>query len=99
MNKYGVVLDDFGMETMLDKLMVDFIRPISKGELAFRSQVCIHLSLLVLSLILISLLKNVLQFSFLGLGDQTLILIMVLSLNMGSIEMLTWVSDCIQVYF
>ncbi|KAG6391660.1 hypothetical protein SASPL_149417 [Salvia splendens] len=30
MNKYGVVLDDFGMETMLEKLMVDFIRPISK---------------------------------------------------------------------
>ncbi|KAL0463525.1 UNVERIFIED_CONTAM: DExH-box ATP-dependent RNA helicase DExH17 [Sesamum latifolium] len=30
MNKYGAVLDDFGMETMLDKLMEDFIRPISK---------------------------------------------------------------------
>lgn len=30
MNKYGVVLDDFGMETMLDKVMEDFIRPISK---------------------------------------------------------------------
>ncbi|KAL6573751.1 hypothetical protein OROHE_002210 [Orobanche hederae] len=30
MNKYGVVLDDFGMETMLDKLMEDFIRPMSK---------------------------------------------------------------------
>ncbi|KAL1531878.1 2-oxoglutarate and iron-dependent oxygenase domain-containing protein cp2 [Salvia divinorum] len=30
MNKYGVVLDDFGMETMLEKLMVDFMRPISK---------------------------------------------------------------------
>lgn len=31
MNKYGAVLDDFGMETMLEKLMEDFIRPISKG--------------------------------------------------------------------
>ncbi|KAL3631370.1 hypothetical protein CASFOL_024354 [Castilleja foliolosa] len=30
MNKFGVVLDDFGMETMLDKLMEDFIRPMSK---------------------------------------------------------------------
>ncbi|XAR72300.1 Procollagen-lysine 5-dioxygenase [Bertholletia excelsa] len=30
MNKFGVVLDDFGLETMLDKLMEDFIRPISK---------------------------------------------------------------------
>ncbi|XP_057960507.1 2-oxoglutarate and iron-dependent oxygenase domain-containing protein CP2-like isoform X2 [Malania oleifera] len=30
MNKYGAVLDDFGLETMLDKLMDDFIRPLSK---------------------------------------------------------------------
>ncbi|CAA0817202.1 2-oxoglutarate (2OG) and Fe(II)-dependent oxygenase superfamily protein [Striga hermonthica] len=30
MNKYGVVLDDFGMETMLDKFMEDFIRPLSR---------------------------------------------------------------------
>eukprot|EP00258_Populus_trichocarpa_P021638 XP_024437657.1 uncharacterized PKHD-type hydroxylase At1g22950 isoform X4 [Populus trichocarpa] len=30
MNKYGAVLDDFGLETMLDKLMDGFIRPISK---------------------------------------------------------------------
>ncbi|KAM7487684.1 hypothetical protein LguiB_025168 [Lonicera macranthoides] len=30
MNKYGAVLDDFGLETMLGKLMEDFIRPISK---------------------------------------------------------------------
>ncbi|XP_052199087.1 2-oxoglutarate and iron-dependent oxygenase domain-containing protein CP2-like [Diospyros lotus] len=30
MNKYGAVLDDFGLETMLDKLMEDFIRPISR---------------------------------------------------------------------
>ncbi|CAL5396646.1 unnamed protein product [Camellia sinensis] len=29
MNKYGVVLDDFGLENMLEKLMEDFIRPIS----------------------------------------------------------------------
>lgn len=32
MNKYGAVLDDFGLETMLDKLMDDFIRPISRGN-------------------------------------------------------------------
>ncbi|KAF5181018.1 2-oxoglutarate and iron-dependent oxygenase domain-containing protein [Thalictrum thalictroides] len=30
MNKYGAVLDDFGLETMLDHLMNNFIRPISK---------------------------------------------------------------------
>ncbi|XP_057731985.1 2-oxoglutarate and iron-dependent oxygenase domain-containing protein ICU11-like [Arachis stenosperma] len=30
MNKFGVVLDDFGMESMLDKLMKDFIRPLSR---------------------------------------------------------------------
>ncbi|RAL40219.1 unnamed protein product [Cuscuta campestris] len=29
MNKFGAVLDDFGMENVLDKLMEDFIRPIS----------------------------------------------------------------------
>ncbi|KAJ3695721.1 hypothetical protein LUZ60_001098 [Juncus effusus] len=30
MNKYGLVLDDFGMENMLAKLMEDFVCPISK---------------------------------------------------------------------
>ncbi|MED6127681.1 2-oxoglutarate and iron-dependent oxygenase domain-containing protein icu11 [Stylosanthes scabra] len=30
MNKFGAVLDDFGMESMLDKLMKDFIRPLSR---------------------------------------------------------------------
>lgn len=30
MNKYGAVLDDFGLETMLDKLMEAYIRPLSK---------------------------------------------------------------------
>ncbi|TKY61025.1 PKHD-type hydroxylase [Spatholobus suberectus] len=30
MNQYGVVLDDFGLQTMLDKLMEDFICPLSK---------------------------------------------------------------------
>ncbi|KAJ9563594.1 hypothetical protein OSB04_008754 [Centaurea solstitialis] len=30
MNKYGAVLDDFGMESMLEKLMEDFVRHISK---------------------------------------------------------------------
>lgn len=29
MNKYGAVLDDFGLESMLDSLMEEFIRPIS----------------------------------------------------------------------
>lgn len=30
MNKYGAVLDDFGLEPMLHKLMEDFLRPLSK---------------------------------------------------------------------
>ncbi|EPS63335.1 hypothetical protein M569_11448, partial [Genlisea aurea] len=30
LNKYGSVLDDFGLETMLDKVVEDYIRPISK---------------------------------------------------------------------
>ncbi|GKV47294.1 hypothetical protein SLEP1_g54207 [Rubroshorea leprosula] len=30
MNKFGAVLDDFGLEAMLDRLMEDFIRTISK---------------------------------------------------------------------
>ncbi|KAM7271741.1 hypothetical protein ACFE04_030955 [Oxalis oulophora] len=30
MKKFGAVLDDFGMETMLDKFMKDFISPLSK---------------------------------------------------------------------
>ncbi|KAG2315859.1 hypothetical protein Bca4012_066707 [Brassica carinata] len=30
MNKYGAVLDDFGLDSMLDKLMESFIRPITK---------------------------------------------------------------------
>lgn len=30
MNQYGAVLDDFGLETMLDKLMNDFIRPLAR---------------------------------------------------------------------
>ncbi|XP_068643112.1 2-oxoglutarate and iron-dependent oxygenase domain-containing protein CP2-like isoform X1 [Aristolochia californica] len=30
MNKYGAVLDDFGLEAMLDKLMEEFVCPISK---------------------------------------------------------------------
>uniref|UniRef100_A0A7N0UDG3 Fe2OG dioxygenase domain-containing protein n=1 Tax=Kalanchoe fedtschenkoi TaxID=63787 RepID=A0A7N0UDG3_KALFE len=31
MNRYGAVLDDFGFETMLDKMMDSYIRPISKA--------------------------------------------------------------------
>ncbi|CAN8258923.1 unnamed protein product [Cochlearia groenlandica] len=30
MNKYGAVLDDFGLDAMLDKIMENYIRPISK---------------------------------------------------------------------
>ncbi|CAL5186621.1 unnamed protein product [Lathyrus oleraceus] len=30
MNKFGAVLDDFGLEPMLDKLMDDFVRPLSR---------------------------------------------------------------------
>ncbi|XP_045792678.1 2-oxoglutarate and iron-dependent oxygenase domain-containing protein CP2-like [Trifolium pratense] len=30
MNRYGAVLDDFGLEPMLDRLMDDFVRPLSR---------------------------------------------------------------------
>ena len=33
MNKYGAVLDDFGLDSMLDKLMESFIRPMTKGNI------------------------------------------------------------------
>lgn len=36
MNKYGAVLDDFGLESMLDRLMNDLIRPISKGKNSYK---------------------------------------------------------------
>ena len=31
-NKYAVILDDFGLGPMLDKLMEGFIRPLSQDE-------------------------------------------------------------------
>lgn len=31
LNSFGVVLDDFGFESMLQQLVDDFISPISKG--------------------------------------------------------------------
>ncbi|XP_031101247.1 uncharacterized PKHD-type hydroxylase At1g22950 isoform X2 [Ipomoea triloba] len=45
MNKFGAVLDDFGMETMLEKLMEDFIRPISKGFHVDDSEVTLNVCL------------------------------------------------------
>lgn len=35
MNKYGAVLDDFGLEAMLNQFMEEFIAPISKGYLIY----------------------------------------------------------------
>ncbi|KFK23712.1 hypothetical protein AALP_AAs61463U000100, partial [Arabis alpina] len=32
MTQYGVVLDDFGLDSMLEQLIESFIRPISKGK-------------------------------------------------------------------
>ncbi|XP_020216648.1 uncharacterized PKHD-type hydroxylase At1g22950 isoform X2 [Cajanus cajan] len=45
MNKYGAVLDDFGLETMLDKLMEGFIRPLSKGFHVDDSEVTLNVCL------------------------------------------------------
>ncbi|KAK4773391.1 hypothetical protein SAY87_028410 [Trapa incisa] len=45
MNKYGAVLDDFGFEAMLDKLMEGFIRPISKGFHVDDSEVTLNVCL------------------------------------------------------
>ena len=33
MNKYGAVLDDLGMEPMLDKIMNDYISPLARGDI------------------------------------------------------------------
>lgn len=33
MNKYGAVLDDFGLEVMLNQFMEQFIAPMSTGYL------------------------------------------------------------------
>lgn len=44
MNKYGAVLDDFGFDAMLTKLMEDFLSPIAKGHI-----------LLILSILKISI--------------------------------------------
>lgn len=40
MNKYGAILDDFGLETMLHRLMEDFISPLSKGEWSLQDDFC-----------------------------------------------------------
>ncbi|RWW29281.1 hypothetical protein GW17_00006203 [Ensete ventricosum] len=32
MNKYGAVLDDFGLEAMLNKLIEEFVSPLAKGD-------------------------------------------------------------------
>ncbi|KAK9115067.1 hypothetical protein Syun_021864 [Stephania yunnanensis] len=45
MNKFGAVLDDFGLEAMLDKLMDDFIRPISRGFHVDDSEVTLNVCL------------------------------------------------------
>ena len=34
MNKYGAVLDDFGLEAMLNQFMEQFVAPISRGCLS-----------------------------------------------------------------
>jgi hypothetical protein len=42
MNKYGVVLDDFGLETMLNKLMDGYICPMSRGDVSlFNKALCL----------------------------------------------------------
>lgn len=84
MNKYGAVLDDFGLETMLDKLMEGFVRPISKGR-------SVLLYLLEHSGVY-NLLReqyHFVQYSLLKLVDPPLILIMALLSSMVKIGMLT----------
>ncbi|KAG2401248.1 putative PKHD-type hydroxylase [Vigna angularis] len=45
MNQYGAVLDDFGLEAMLDRLMSDFIRPMSRGFHVDDSEVSLNICL------------------------------------------------------
>ncbi|KAG8639151.1 hypothetical protein MANES_14G108800v8 [Manihot esculenta] len=45
MNKYGAVLDDFGLETVLDKWMDEYIRPMSKGFHVDDSEVTLNVCL------------------------------------------------------
>ncbi|KAJ8550802.1 hypothetical protein K7X08_000172 [Anisodus acutangulus] len=61
LNRFGVVLDDFGLETMLDKLMEDFIRPISRenGRNADGKY----------NMAIVSRFEIIVQFSFLKLVD------------------------------
>lgn len=41
-NKFGVVLDDFGLDAMLQKLLDDFISPISQGYIYIFWGICLH---------------------------------------------------------
>ncbi|VAH76721.1 unnamed protein product [Triticum turgidum subsp. durum] len=45
MNKYGAVLDDFGLEAMLNQFMEEFIAPISKGFHVDDSEVTLNVCL------------------------------------------------------
>jgi len=92
MNKYGAVLDDFGLDTMLDKLMEGVIRPISKGNIFLNP---LHSLLLesLFNMFTVLKLKSyfesfVLQYSSVMWVEQLWTLTMVLLLNMGKIGML-----------
>jgi len=93
MSKYGVVLDDFGLETMLDKLMCDFVRPISKGDVFSMCPGCQHdhkvnrCDPLILSVSHMSL--ECMQFSSPMLVDPHWILTMVLLSNTALTKMST----------
>ena len=97
MNKYGAVLDDFGLEAMLNQFMEEFIAPISKGYLISCCVVVVdrkrhywfHCFNISSTLIYVLCVNH--QFFTLRLVGEHWTLIMLLLLNMGKTEMLNLV--------
>jgi hypothetical protein len=92
MNKYGAVLDDFGLEAMLNQFMEQFIAPISRGCMydcyIYRGLTLVSIMILILIYFLFDL-----QFFILKLEEEHWTHIMLLLLNMGKTGMLNSVSS------
>lgn len=83
MRKYGTLLDNFGLDSMLENIMEGFVFPVSKGKAIYDLNAFERLFLLVntkLSVVLQCSRKCV---------DQSLTLRMDLLLNMAQIGILT----------
>lgn len=69
MTKHGAVLDDFGLDSMLDKLIEGFILPLSKGKAIYDFN-ALETLLLVITVTLNFLHSVVLQYSSSMCVDQ-----------------------------